>query len=123
MNPATGRAALAVLLPLLGGCTTSYTVDVENRTPQPVVVELLIREPEMGLLASLAQPLRLGPGDRGGIGPVQTDTTRTVLIRTDSAVRPGEPVMLDVRPGWTIVEVRQDGANTTGPLHVRQVER
>jgi hypothetical protein len=119
MNPSVAVIALSLAVPLIGGCSTAYTVDVENRTPQPVVIELLAREPDMGLLATLAQPLRLGPGDRGGIGPVRTDTTRPVLIRADSAVRPGDPVLLDLWPGWTIVEVSQDGSGTTGPLHLR----
>lgn len=122
MKPACALAVV-LTLPLLGGCYASYTVDAENHTPQPVVIEMLARAPESDLLASIAQPLRLGPGDKGGIAPVQLDTVRPVLLRVDSAVKPGQPVTLDVRPGWTVVEITQDGVGTTGPLHVRQVQR
>jgi hypothetical protein len=106
----------------LGACSTSYTVDAENHTPQVVQVEMLAHAPEGGD-ALIAPALRLGPGDKSGIAPVQMDTVRSVFVRVDSLVRPGNPVVFDLRPGWTILEITQDGDQVTGPLHVRPASR
>ncbi|MFT3684115.1 MAG: hypothetical protein QM783_04160 [Phycisphaerales bacterium] len=106
----------------LGACSTSYSVDAENHTPQPVLIEMFARAPEGGN-ALMASALRLGPGDKWHLAPVQMDTVRSVFLRVDSLVRPGDPVTLDLRPGWTIVEVTQEGDQVMGRLHVRVADR
>ena len=115
-------AALTLPLLVLGGCYSSYAVDVRNRTPQPISVELLARDPQ-GNVSWIAQPVRLGPGDRGGIGPVTIDANRPALLRADTPGNPGRPVTLEVRPGGMVVEVTQEGTTANGPLHVNEVSR
>ena len=115
-------ALLALPLLALGACTSTYAVDVRNRTPQPISVELLARDTE-GNLAWIAQPVRLGPGDRGGAGPTTIDANRHALVRVDTPGNPGRPVMLDLRPGGTVVEVTQEGTTASGPLHITELPR
>jgi hypothetical protein len=115
-------AIAVVCVAALGACSTSYTVDAENHTPQPVLVELFAHAPEGGD-ALIAPALRLGPGDKHGIAPVQMDTVRSVFVRVDSLVRPGNPVAFGLLPGWTILEITQDGDQVTGPLRVRPASR
>lgn len=109
-----------VALPLLalGGCTSSYAVDLRNQSSQPVFAELLARSPEGGL-ALVGQPIRLGPGDRGGIGPVSVDARRQLVLRADTPGNPGRPAMLDVTPGTTVATVGQDGAAANSPITLR----
>lgn len=106
----------------LGGCRGVYTVDVENRTPQPVMVRLLAVAPEGGA-ALLVAPLRLGPGDKGTLGRVETDRVRAVRVDVESAVRPGDPASLVLAPGWSIVEVWQEGTSGGSPVRARLSSR
>src|SRR5262245_10046281 len=91
----TRRVALVSLtLGLLGcatmstGCQTSYAADVRNTTPQPVYAQLMERL-DSGAMARAA--IRLGPGDRGGLGPVIARTGHAYLV-VDTTPNPGTPV-------------------------------
>jgi hypothetical protein len=120
------KSLLAVLaFPLLavGGCAvppSGYAVDARNRSAQPISLELLSRDAQ-GNLYWLAQPVRLGPGDRGGVGPASLEAGRSALLRTDTPGNPGRPVMTDLWPGATVVEVTQDGELANSPLRVTVV--
>lgn len=114
-------AVLALPLLALGGCTSTYAIDLRNQSSQPVFAELLARGPEGGL-ALVGQPVRLGPGDRGGIGPVAVDARRSVVLRADSQGNGGRPAMLDVTPGTTVAIVGQDGTTANSPITLRSAQ-
>jgi len=116
---------LALPLLALGGCVgansnANYAVDVRNRSAQPVSVELLARD-AAGNLSWLAQPVRLGPGDRGGLGPVWIDPKLQATFRADTPGNPGRAVIFDLKPGVIALEVSQDGTAATSPLRVTEV--
>lgn len=110
-------ALLALPLLTLGGCVSTYAVDLRNRTAQPVFAELLARNPG-GDLSLVAQGIRLGPGDRGGVGPVSVDAQRPVVLRTDTPGNPGRPAMLELAPGTTAAEVTQEGTTANAPIRL-----
>ena len=114
-------ALLALPLLALGGCHSSFAADVRNRSSQPVSVELVSPGPN-GTVALLAPSLRLGPGDRGGVGPVRVEQHRSVVLRVDSLGNPGRPAVIDLMPGTTIAEATQDGTNANAPLLLRPVQ-
>lgn len=116
---------LALPLLLLGACTSTYSVEVVNQTNQPVTAEFLARSPE-GLLAPIGQPIRLGPGDRGGMGPVTLDANRPIVLRANrpgASDAPPNPVLIDLVPGRTGVEIGQDGTAFGSPIVVRTVPK
>ncbi len=108
----------------LVGCAASppasFAVDVRNRSSQPVSVELLSRDAS-GNLFWLVQPVRLGPGDRGGLGPATVAPDLVATFRADTPGNPGRAVIYDLPPGVTALEVSQDGTTATSPLRVTQV--
>ncbi len=112
-----GAAALGGL----GGCVSSYAVDVRNQTGQPLYVQLLQRPGSGG--DKLLAATRLGPGDRGAIGPARAKTGYA-YVQMDTKPNPGVPLTLDLSPGVTILEVTQaDGEHGAGVLQVREVTR
>ncbi|HYD01855.1 MAG TPA: hypothetical protein VEB22_11565 [Phycisphaerales bacterium] len=112
----------ALVLPLLvlAGCTADYAADVRNRSSQPISVELISPGPN-GVTALLAPSVRLGPGDRGGVGPVRIDQQRTAVLRVDYAGNPGRPEVITLTPGTTVAEVTQEGTTANAPLNLRPV--
>ncbi|HZW06632.1 MAG TPA: hypothetical protein VFF65_05870 [Phycisphaerales bacterium] len=116
----TLRATLVFPLLCLAGCTADYAANVRNRCAQPVSVELISPGPN-GETALLAPSLRLGPGDRGGVGPVRIDQQRTAVLRVDFAGNPGRPALITLTPGTTTAEVTQEGATANAPLNLRPV--
>lgn len=121
MNRARASVCCLLALPLAACHQSGYAVDVRNRSPQPVFVEMLTRTgPEsLALLASA----RLGPGDRTGLGPASVNQNQSVIVRADAQGNTGHPAVLDLRPGTTVVDVTQDGPNTTGQIRLREVPR
>lgn len=120
------NALLAVLiLPLLalGGCaqgTSSYAADVRNHTGQPIAADLLLRNgPDV--YVPLVTTMRLGPGDRGGIGPVIVQSSQIVVLRTDVYGNPSRPCFMELRPGTTYAEVNQESPLATAPMRLREV--
>jgi len=103
----------------LAGCTTSYSVDLRNQTPQVVFGDAYYVTPQgerVGLGA-----VRLGPGDRGGMGPFAVRNDALVTVTVDTVPNPQRPAAVDLRPGLNVFEVTQQGEKTAGPLQVREL--
>lgn len=118
------RAWLAAALwpaALLAACQSGYSVDVRNQTPQPVFVEMLVRYPNGAVTNN--QGARLGPGDRGALGPIYTGPDNAVSFRVDSMPNPQRPAWIDLRPGMTILVITQPGEGSGGPLVVTEQAR
>ena len=99
------------------GCQASYAADIRNSTPQPVYAQIM-EQFDNG--ASPRASVRLGPGDRGGVGPVMCREGRAFLV-VDTVPNPTTPVSVGMAVGTTIVEVVQEGKETTGPIQVRVI--
>lgn len=117
---AAGAACIAGLCCLSGlaGCQQAYEVDLINGAPQPVFVELIVLYPN-GQVA-VHQAGRLGPGDRGELGPVRTNVDNRVSFRADTLPNTQRPLRLDLRPGQTRLRLEQPGDRTAGPLMVSE---
>ena len=120
----TRRLALLAGLLLSGlglaGCETTYSADIRNQTPQPLFAEIISFD-QWGNAYPMAAT-RLGPGDRAGLGPVRIKKERLVTLQLDTVPNPQRPARVDMRPGVTTVEVTQQGAQTSGPLQVRELQ-
>jgi len=104
---------------LLTGCTTGYSADVRNQTPQPLFVDAYYVTPQgerIGLGGA-----RLGPGDRGGLGPYAVRNDALVSVSIDTVPNPQRPAIVDLRPGLNAMEVTQGGNTTSGPLQIREL--
>ena len=117
------RAAIAVSLlggvSLLTGCTTGYSADVRNQTPQPLFVDAYYMTPQ-GERIGLGSA-RLGAGDRGGLGPYAVRNDALVSVSIDTVPNPQRPAIVDLRPGLNAFEVTQGGDKTSGQLQVREL--
>ena len=112
------RIAGLFSLAALSGCQQSYEVDLVNGAAQPVFVELIVLYPN-GQVA-VHQAGRLGPGDRGELGPVRTNVDNRVSFRADTLPNTQKPMTLDLRPGQTRLRLDQAGDRTAGPLTVSE---
>ena len=74
-----------------------------------------------GNLTWLVLPVRLGPGDRGGLGPVVVASGLVTTFRADTPGNPGRAVIYDLPAGVTALEVSQDGTAANSPLRVTEV--
>lgn len=106
-----GVAGLAAMT----GCQAGYAVDVRNTTPQPVYAQLM-EQFDTGTV--MRSSVRLGPGDRGGLGPVVAREGRAFVV-VDTVPNPGTPVRVPIAIGTTVIEVIQQGNQMSGPLEVR----
>ena len=119
---AIGVATAVILLggvSLLTGCTTGYSADVRNQTPQSLFVDAYYVTPQgerIGLGGA-----RLGPGDRGGLGPYAVRNDALVSVSIDTVPNPQRPAIVDLRPGLNALEVTQGGDKMSGPLQVREL--
>lgn len=106
----------------LAGCQANYAADVHNTTPQPVFVQMIKNANQPGGVQPMAVlQRRLGPGDRGALGPIRaSDRAGAVTIVVDTLPNPSRPVMLDLMPGTTFLEVQMDPGSTTGPIRVHE---
>ena len=122
-SPFARRAALIGLsggvlaCAAMTGCQVSYAADIRNSSPQPVYAQLM-EQFDQG--AVVRASTRLGPGDRGGLGPVIAREGRAFLV-VDTVPNPGTPVQVPLAVGTTILEVIQTGDQTTGPIQVRLI--
>lgn len=106
---AMGAAAAAVMLAGLAGCQADYAADVVNRTSHPVFVQLATRAHGIGEKSVVAANKRLGPGDRGFIGPVRaSDRAGSVYVTVDALPNTVQPFSMDLPPGTTFLEAMQD---------------
>jgi hypothetical protein len=100
----------------LAGCQADYGADLRNTTPQPVYAQLLVRG---GGGQSVVTQKRLGPGDRGYLGPVRaSNKPGRVALVVDSMPNPVRPATMDLPPGTTFVDVTQDGDRTAGAIRL-----
>lgn len=99
----------------LAGCQADYAADVTNRTAQPVYVQIFAKG---GNSAVLGASRRLGPGDRGFVGPVRTDKDKGAYLQVDSMPNPNRPLTGDLAPGTAYLEIQQDGEGTSAPLRL-----
>jgi hypothetical protein len=112
-------AAFLIATAGLGACQSSYSADVTNKTPQPLFVQLFAKGSGQNN-ATLAQSRRLGPGDRGGVGPIRVETSKGAYVVFDTKANPGRPVTVDLAPGANLYEVRADGTTNDAPLVIIQ---
>ena len=111
VGPMLAAGALAVL----GGCKADYAVDITNKTPQPVFAQIMRKGGTNGMLGA---SVRLGPGDRSGLGPVRTEKDHGAYLTVDTLGNPGRPVTMDLAPGAVFVEVQQDGEGPNSRIRV-----
>lgn len=113
--------AAGVMLMMLGGCAArqTYSLDIRNQTPQPLFVKMS-ESTNMGQTFARGED-RLGPGDRREFGPFHADATSVVSVSLDTLPNPRTPVLWTLRPGANVLEVRQVGDRTAGPLEVREL--
>jgi hypothetical protein len=100
---------------LLAACQADYAADLTNRTPQPVVAQIFRKG---GNKAVLGTYRRLGPGDRSYVGPVRTDKDHGAFLSIDTLGNPGRPLAMDLPPGTSFFEIRQDGPSPDSPLRL-----
>ena len=110
--------ALIVVLGAIG-CSAGYTVDVRNRTDQPVVAS--IRQTELAGGSDILAQRRIGPGDRRRIGPVHPDIVRNVFLEVDFAGNVGRPGELNLNPGLTVVNVHRTEDGSIGGIELEEV--
>lgn len=111
-------AGLGLMAATLAGCKSSYALDVRNASPQPLYVAVLSKNNAGTLALGRA---RLGPGDRGGLGPFTVAQSEIVWAQFDTQPNPERAPELTLRPGLSVIEVTQDGNATAGPLRVREI--
>lgn len=99
----------------MSGCQASYATDIRNTTPQPLYAQLM---EQFDKSATVRASVRLGPGDRGALGPVVAREGRAFLV-VDTHPNPGTPVTVPLAVGTTALEVIQRGEEMSGPLEVR----
>jgi hypothetical protein len=102
----------------LGGCRSSYALDVRNQTPQVLYAQVLSKN---NAGTQVLGTRRLGPGDRAGLGPWTLDSREVVWAQFDTNPNPERAPELTLRPGLSVLEVTQDGTATAGPLRVREI--
>ena len=117
--PRTIVAALFAAAALaLTACQANYAADITNKTPQPLFVKLFSKAANKNDPAVLGAQKRLGPGDRGTIGPVRNNRNLGVFLSLDTLPSPARPTTIDLEPGTGYFDVRQDSETTAGPLVV-----
>ncbi len=115
-----GRRSMGLLLAAgvvvaMGGCKADYAVDITNKTPQPVFAQIMRKGGTNGMQGA---SVRLGPGDRSGLGPVRTEKDHGAYLTVDTLGNPGRPVTMDLAPGAAFVEVQQDGEGPNSRIRV-----
>jgi hypothetical protein len=108
-------AAVLVATGVMGGCQAGYAVDVRNTASQPVYAQLM-EQFDTGTV--MRSSIRLGPGDRGGLGPVMAREGRAFVV-VDTVPNQATPVQVPIAIGTTVIEVIQIGTEASGPLQVR----
>ncbi len=116
MKTTTTLAAAAAAL-ILTGCQSNYSADLRNQTPQPVFAQILEASRD-GAFNRAA--VRLGPGDRAGIGPVRMRTGRAVLV-VDTKPNPRAPSQIEMHPGTMFLEIRPMSGDLRAPFEIREV--
>lgn len=97
------------------GCQADFGADVTNKTPQPLFVQLFSKGNTDSMLAASK---RLGPGDRGVIGPIRNNKHQGAYLTFDTLPNPARPTTVDLDTGMNFFEVHQDSESSAGPLVV-----
>jgi len=100
-------------------CTSTYSADVRNQTPQVLFASASFVTPR-GERFGLSS-VRLGPGDRTGMGPFTVNNDALVSLTLDTTPNPNRPVIVDLRPGLTSLEVTTPSTEAASPLQVREI--
>jgi hypothetical protein len=111
--------SLAASAVIFSGCESSYSVDIRNQTSQPLYANIVERTEGGGFNRAT---MRLGPGDRGAIGPVSMRTGRAMLV-VDTKGNPTGPAQLDLPPGTSVVRIEQDNDSSSSPIHLRDITK
>jgi hypothetical protein len=102
----------------LGACQADYGADIHNKTSTPIFAQLMVKANDHNQPAVLGASRRLGPGDRGAVGPVRANARPgSVYLLVDSLPNPSKPSGVDLAPGTAFLEVNQDG---NGPLRIQE---
>jgi hypothetical protein len=112
-----GRAAMVGVAACAGmtGCQAGYSADIRNPGPRPVYAQMM---EQFDSYATMRSSVRLGPGDRGGLGPVMAREGRAFVV-VDTVPSTGTPVRVPLAVGTTILEVTQTGDPASGLLQVQ----
>lgn len=102
----------------LGACQADYGADLLNTTSGPVYAQLMVKANDRNQPATLNASRRLGPGDRGTVGPVRANARPgSVYLLVDSLPNPSRPASADLRPGTAYITVTQEPG---GPLQIHE---
>lgn len=112
-------ASLALLAALaLGACQADYAADIHNTTSGPLYAQLLVKANDRNQPATLGASRRLGPGDRGTVGPVRANARPgSVYLIVDALDNPSKPASADLRPGTAFLTVTRA---PDGPIQVHE---
>jgi len=119
-RPTRLSACLLVgLAALSGGCQQAdFGADLTNKTSQVVFARLHIKPNDPSGQAVIAAEKRLGPGDRGFIGPVRTLAFPGVFLTVDTYPNSQSPETMDLQPGTSNLEITQQGDAPNAAIHV-----
>ncbi len=102
----------------LAACQADYGADIHNTTSGPVYAQLMVKANDRNQPATLNATRRLGPGDRGTVGPVRANARPgSVYLTVDSLPNPSHPASADLRPGTAFITVTQEPG---GPLQIHE---
>jgi hypothetical protein len=110
MGPSIIRKSLSIMalgtIGLLGACQTNYGADIHNQTSTPVFAQIMVKANDRNQPAVVGASRRLGPGDRGSVGPVRGSVNPgSAYLIVDSLPNPSRPASADLRPGTAFVTV------------------
>jgi hypothetical protein len=90
----------------LAGCQTNYGADIHNQTSTPVFAQIMVKANDRNQPAVVGASRRLGPGDRGSVGPVRGAVKPgSAYLIVDSLPNPSKPASADLLPGTAFVTV------------------
>jgi hypothetical protein len=104
-----------LILLLLAGCQADYAAQITNKTSQPVTAHIFRKGPSQAVLGAM---VRLGPGDRGILGPVRTNKGYGAFLTIYPAGSPERPLTVDLMPGDAFYEVQQESDKSDSPLRI-----
>ena len=122
MQPSPFRKSMSAIglcaFALITGCQADYGADIHNKTSTPIFAQLMVKANDKLNPATLGASRRLGPGDRGSVGPVRANRRPgSVYLLVDSLPNPSKPSTVDLSPGTAFVDVSQEG---NGPLRLSE---
>lgn len=93
----------------LAACQADYGADIHNTTSGPIYAQLMVKANDRNQPATTNATKRLGPGDRGTVGPVRANSRPgSVYLIVDSLPNPSKPASADLKPGTAFITVTQE---------------